>query len=270
MTRSEGAVGVWIQGAGELASGVAVRLWRLGYRIVMAEEPAPRAVRRLVAFAEAVYAGHQDVEEVPGRLGRAEAAGFAAGPVTVVIDPEGAQLPRLRPAVVIDARMTKLPPLPLPAGPWPRIGLGPGFRCGRDASFVIETQRGPRLGVALAVGEAAPNSGVPGRIGGEDRRRLLRAPVAGRCSGRRRIGDLVSAGECVGEIAGVPVVSQLDGRLRGLIHPAVELSPGEKVGDVDPRGLAVDPARVSDKALAVGGGVLQALARLGLAPPQAG
>ncbi len=262
--------GIWIQGAGELASGVAVRLWRLGYRIVMAEEAAPRAVRRLVAFAEAVYAGRQEVEEVPGLLCAAAAARFAAGPVAVVVDPAGARLPGLGPAVVIDARMTKRPPVPLPAGPWPIIGLGPGFRCGRDATYVVETQRGPRLGALLDRGEAAPNSGVPGLVGGEDRRRLLRAPAAGRCRPRRRIGDLVAAGECVGEIGGEPVVSLLDGRLRGLIHPEVELSVGEKVGDVDPRGPDVDPARISDKALAVGGGVLEALARLGVAPAAAG
>jgi xanthine dehydrogenase accessory factor len=265
------AGGIWIQGAGELASGVAVRLWRRGYRVVMAEEAAPRAVRRLVAFAEAVYAGRHDVEEVPGvRVDRADAVGFAAGPVVVVVDPAGTQLRRLCPDVVVDARMTKRPPLPLPEGPWPVIGLGPGFRCGREARFVVETQRGPQLGALLAAGEAAPNSGAPGLIGGEDRRRLLRAPAAGRCVSRHRIGDLVTAGECVGEIDGVPVVSRLDGRLRGLIHPDVELSVGEKVGDVDPRGLDVDPARISDKALAVGGGVLMALARLGIEPAAAG
>ena len=272
MNRSDpGAGGIWIQGAGELASGVAVRLWRRGYRVVMAEEAAPRAVRRLVSFAEAVFAGRQDVEEVPGVLvERVDAFGCAAGSVVVVVDPAGTQLRRLCPAVVVDARMTKRPPLPLPEGPWPVIGLGPGFRCGREARFVVETQRGPQLGALLAEGEAAPNSGVPGLVGGEDRRRLLRAPVAGRCVSRHRIGDLVAAQECVGEVDGVPVISRLDGRLLGLIHPEVELSVGEKVGDVDPRGLDVDPTRISDKALAVGGGVLLALAQLGVEPAVAG
>lgn len=264
------AGGIWIQGAGELASGVAVRLWRAGYRVVMAEVAAPRAVRRLVTFAEAVHAGRHAVEEVPGELRRVDAAALAPGPVVVVIDPEATALPRLRPAAVVDARMTKLPPAALPFGPWPLIGLGPGFRCGRDALFVVETQRGPQLGALLDRGEAAPNSGVPGLVGGEDRRRLLRAPAAGRCLPRRRIGDLVTAGECVAEIGGEPVVSRLDGRLRGLIHPEVEVVAGEKVGDVDPRGAAVDPARISDKALAVGGGVLEALARLGIGPAAAG
>jgi xanthine dehydrogenase accessory factor len=152
----------------------------------------------------------------------------------------------------------------------PVIGLGPGFRCGRDARFVVETHRGARLGEVLAEGEAAANTGVPGAVGGETDRRLLRAPAAGRLEPRASIGDLVRAGEVVATVAGVPVTSQIDGRLRGLVHPAAELNRGEKVGDVDPRGAEVDPRKVSDKALAVAGGVLEALLRLGIAPERRG
>jgi xanthine dehydrogenase accessory factor len=80
------------------------------------------------------------------------------------------------------------------------------------------------------------------------------------------IGDLVVLGETVGEVGGVAVRAGCAGLLRGLVHPDVELSAGEKVGDVDPRGSAVDPALISDKALAVAGGVLEGLIRLGVVP----
>jgi xanthine dehydrogenase accessory factor len=257
---------VWIQGAGELASGVAWRLLREGYLVVMAEAPRPRAVRRLVCFSEAVYAGRVVVQGIPGRLAAAEAAGFVVGEAVVIVDPEGRQLPRLRPAVVVDGRMTKRPPAPLPAGGWPFVGLGPGFTCGRDAALVIETQRGPRLGAVIDRGGAEADTGVPGAVLGVTGERVLRAPAAGRLRPIVGLGELVAAGEIVGEVAGVPVRSGIAGRLRGLIHPDVELVAGEKLGDVDPRGRAVDPALISDKALAVGGGVLEALLRLGVPP----
>jgi xanthine dehydrogenase accessory factor len=257
---------VWIQGAGELASGVAFRLVRSGYRVVMAEIPHPLVVRRLVAFAEAVRQERIEVEGLWGRLGRPSAAGFTAGEVTVIVDPQAQQLPRLDPRAIVDARMTKTSPRPLPVGSRPVIGLGPGFCCGRDAVFVIETHRGARLGAVLERGEAASNTGIPGTIAGEGARRLLRAPAAGRLEPLRRIGDLVRTGETVATVGGRPVTSRLDGLVRGLIHPDVELFGGEKVGDIDPRGSAVDPRLVSDKALAIAGGVLEALLRLRVRP----
>jgi xanthine dehydrogenase accessory factor len=259
--------GIWIQGAGELASGVALRLFRCGYPVVMAEVPTPRAVRRLVAFSEAVYTGRVQVEEVTGRLVSPTEASFQNQGVQVIVDPEGAEVQRLKPSVMVDARMTKKPPAPLGTAGEPVIGLGPGFRCGRDAEFIVETHRGPCLGRVLVQGEAMANTGVPGPVGGETRRRLLRSPASGRLRACRQIGDLVVEGETVGWVGEKPVWSQLSGLLRGLIHPQVELSAGEKVGDIDPRGREVDPTLVSDKALAIAGGVLEALLRCGILPP---
>jgi xanthine dehydrogenase accessory factor len=232
----------------------------------MAEVPQPRVVRRLVAFAEAVYEGCATVEGVSGRLYEPADLSFLAGEVGVVVDPTGSRLAQLAPAAVVDARMTKRTPETLPVGERPVIGLGPGFHCGRDADFVIETHRGARLGAVLTRGEALPNTGVPGPVGGESVRRLLRSPAAGKLTPICRLGDLVTSGETVAMVGTEPVVSQLDGLLRGLVHPEVELLPGDKVGDVDPRGAAVDPSLVSDKALAVAGGVLEALLRLGQYP----
>lgn len=257
---------IWIQGAGELASGVAWRLFCCGYRLVMAEIDRPLAVRRLVCFAEAVYSGRVLVEGVTGLLVDPDQATFVAGSVTVCVDPDGQQLPRLAPEAVIDARMTKRQPRPLPVMGIPVIGLGPGFRCGRDATFVVETHREARLGVLLRSGEAAADTGVPGKLGGETSQRLLRAPAAGQLRPQRRIGDLVEAGETLAHVGGQPLKSNIEGMLRGLIHPKVELSAGDKVGDVDPRGASVDPGQISDKSLAVAGGVLEGLLALNIQP----
>jgi xanthine dehydrogenase accessory factor len=55
------------------------------------------------------------------------------------------------------------------------------------------------------------------------------------------------------------VLSSLEGVLRGMIRFGPAVTRGMKIGDVDPRD---DPSLcflVSDKALAVGGGVLEAV-----------
>lgn len=251
---------IWIQGAGELASGVACRLFRCGYRIIAAEIPNPLAVRRLVAFSEAVYEGRVAVEGIAGVRVEAEDAAFLEGQVSVTVDPAATALARLGAAAVIDARITKQKPepLPIPAGAL-HVGLGPGFTCGLDADLVIETHRGPGLGQVIHAGGAAPNTGIPGTLGGQSALRVLRSPAAGHLEPLVAIGDLVAAGQVLGHVGGQPVVSALDGQVRGLVHARAELFPGEKVGDVDPRGLAVDPRHVSDKALAIAGGVLEAL-----------
>lgn len=257
---------IWIQGAGELASGVAVRLFRSGYRVVMAETERPLAVRRLVSFSEAVYAGRTMVEDVPGDLVETAAVTFAAGRIEAVVDPGGSLLRDVEADAVVDARMTKKQPKPLPAGTVPMIGLGPGFTCGRDADLIIETHREARLGAVITTGCAAPDTGVAGLVGGQTGLRVLRAPAAGCLAPLFEIGDLVQEGMVLGHIGGMPVVCGLTGMIRGLVHPEAELSPGAKVGDVDPRGRAIDPSLVSDKAMAVGGGVLEALLRLNILP----
>ena len=257
---------IWIQGAGELASGVAVRLVRSGYRVVLAETEKPLAVRRQVSFSEAVYVGRTLVEDVSGVLVEPSVVTFLTGQVAVVVDPGGSQLSRLGAGAVVDARMTKNPPEPLSVGTVPLIGLGPGFKCGRDADLIIETHREARLGAVITAGTATPNTGVAGQVGGQTSLRVLRAPVAGCFTPLFEIGDLVQEGMILGHVGGLPVVSGLAGMIRGLVHPEAELSAGAKVGDVDPRGREIDPSLVSDKALAVGGGVLEALLSLKVLP----
>lgn len=263
---------IWIQGAGELASGVAWRLLRCGYLVRLAEVPNPLAVRRLVAFSEAVYEGACRVEGVPGSLLTDPGAEGPVGHAEVLVDPQGAGLEAYAPLAIIDARMTKKAPdpLPRPASVLRHIGLGPGFLCGQDADLVIETHRAARLGEVLRSGSAAANTGRPGTVGGQTVRRVVYTPVAGHLQPCRQIGDLVREGEVLGTVGGEPVRSALDGLLRGLVHPRAELSAGEKVADVDPRGEEVDPARITDKALAVAGGVLEGLLSAGIMPTGGG
>jgi xanthine dehydrogenase accessory factor len=183
-----------------------------------------------------------------------------------VVDPSGSRLPDLPVNAVVDARMTKSSPEPLPRIQAPLIGLGPGFTCGRDADLIVETHREARLGSVISTGSATANTGVAGLVGGQSGQRVLRAPASGRLQPLCAIGDLVEEKAVLGHVGGEPLVSGLAGLVRGLIHPDAELSAGMKVGDVDPRGRRIDPSLVSDKALAVGGGVLEALLRLKIPP----
>jgi len=182
------------------------------------------------------------------------------------VDPEARHLPSAQAAAVIDARMTKKQPIALPLSGELYIGIGPGFKCGRDADMIIETHRGARLGEVVYKGEAFRNTGIPGVVGGQSANRVVYSPAAGRLKPEVAIGDMVTRGQQLGTVAGQPVFSRLDGQVRGLVHPSAELLSGEKVGDVDPRGQDVDPALVTDKALAIAGGVLEALLGAGVLP----
>lgn len=253
---------VLIKGAGDLATGCAVRLVRAGFPVVMTELGAPTAVRRTVAFSEAVLDGAAAVEGVSAR--RAEGAADARrlalhGQVAVLVDPGGRAAARVRPSVVVDARMAKVNLGTSRAEAPIVIGLGPGFRAGIDVNAVVETNRGHNLGAVLLEGSAEPNTGVPGEIGGYGVERLLRAPASGRFAARVAIGERVEAGAVVGEVAGQPVCARIAGVLRGLLRDGAEVREGQKIGDVDPRARPEHCFTVSDKSRAVAGGVLEAL-----------
>ena len=265
-----------IKGAGDLASGVALRLSRSGFAVVMTDVARPTAVRRTVAFAEAVYEGRTVVEGVEGinvdDPGAIEAV-LRQGAIPVVVDPEGVALREVRPSLLVDAIMAKRDLGTRISDAPAVVALGPGFRAGRDAHAVIETKRGHTLGRVITVGEALPDTGIPGQVGGHAEERLLRAPAAGVFRSDLQIGDRVAAGQIVGHVGDVPVCSRLDGVLRGLLHPGLDVTPGLKLGDVDPRAAREHCFTVSDKALAVAGGVLEAACALlggfrhGAAPP---
>jgi xanthine dehydrogenase accessory factor len=139
------------------------------------------------------------------------------------------------------------------------IGLGPGFTAGEDVDVVIETERGHSLGRVYYQGQTTPDTGVPGEVGGESKRRLLRTPAEGKIVPFHKIGDLVKEGEVIAEVRGVPLKTEISGVLRGLIYPQSKVTRGMKVGDVDPRGIKEHCFTVSDKARSLGGAVLEAV-----------
>ena len=255
---------VLIRGAGDLASGIALRLFHAGLSVVMTEIARPTTIRRTVAFSQAVAQGKTQVEDVTARLCRAEdvAEVLAAGEIPVLVDPEAAAISVLKPQVVVDAILAKknlgtaITDAPVV------IGVGPGFTAGVDCHAVVETQRGHYLGRVIWSGAAAPNSGVPGDIGGYTVERIIRAPAAGIFTPLRSIGDQVAAGDVVARVGETPVTCRVAGVLRGILPDGTPVYKGMKSGDVDPR-CSIDHCYcASDKALAVGGGVLEALLHL--------
>ena len=252
---------ILVRGAGDLASGVIARLHRAGFRVVATELAQPTVIRRTVAFAQAVYDGETRVEEIIARRASLHEAPslLAAGIVPVLVDSDGAAAASLKPDVLVDAIIakrnlgTRITDAPLV------IALGPGFTAGVDAHVVVETNRGHYLGRVIHQGSAEPDTGVPGEIAGHGIDRVLRAPSAGVFRSVRAIGDTVASGDVVATVGAAPVVAPLGGVLRGLLHDGLTATAGMKVGDVDPRAEREHCFTISDKALAIAGGVLEAV-----------
>lgn len=255
---------VFIKSGGDIATGVACRLIRSGFHVVIAELAQPTVVRRTVSFAEAVFAGSAIVEGI--RAVKAEpdevAPVLAAGCVPVLVDPGANALSNLYPSVLVDAIIAKKNTGTAFTDAPVVVALGPGFLAGRDAHAVVETMRGHDLGRVYYEGAALPNTGIPGEIAGLTIERLLRAPTAGVFSGCRSIGDKVETGEVVGYVDGEPVIAQAAGILRGLLRDGLTVFAGMKIGDVDPRCRREHCFSISDKARAVAGGVLEAILHL--------
>lgn len=258
---------VVIKGAGDLASGIALRLVHSGFKVVMTELPNPLAIRRTVAFCEAVRMGKMTVEDVTAKHAqRAEDVMriLDEGFIPVIVDPEAEIIEKIKPDVVIDAIIAKKNLGTLIDDAKVVIGIGPGFTAGTDCHAVIESMRGHTLGRVIYEGGSIPNTNVPGRVGGFAGERLLRAPATGIFESERAIGDMVKTGDVVGWVCDKPMVSTIDGVLRGLIANGTQVKEGLKSGDVDPRGIQDYCNLVSDKALAIAGGVLEAIFRLGV------
>jgi xanthine dehydrogenase accessory factor len=252
-----------LRGGGDLATGTAVRLLRAGVPVVVLELAEPLAVRRTVSASAAIEAGTVQIEDVNARRAdtideaiRIARSSAGPGPVLpVVVSPV---LPDIERSIIVDARMAKrvgdttIGDAPLV------VGLGPGFAAGVDCDAVVETMRGPRLGRVIWNGAAAPDTGVPGVVGGRSADRVLRARLGGAVAWDVEIADQVVAGRPLGRVGGETIVARVDGVVRGLIPSGMNVEPGTKVGDVDPRGDPNACFEISDKALAVGGGVVEA------------
>ena len=253
---------ILIRGGGDLASGVALRLHRAGLQIVITEIAQPLAVRRTVAFANAVYESTCTVEDVAARLVSPDQLHIAleAGEIPVLIDPNvkflsNALLANPQASIVVDARLIKQLPEPLPIRPLLHIGLGPGFTAPADADAVIETQRGHTLGRVIWDGSASSDTSQPEG----DPRRVLRAPIDGVFNSEASIGEHFESGQPIATIDDQVITAPFAGTLRGLLYPGILATKGMKIGDLDPRDDRSLCFLISDKALAVGGAVLEVL-----------
>lgn len=252
---------VVVRGGGDLATGTIFRLRRAGFPVLVLELDKPLAIRRTVAVASAVLEDRALIEDLDAmRIDDIDEALEVAktGAIPVMVSPQLPQLP-WEPSVVVDARLAKIN-LDTSINDAPLVvGLGPGFTAGVDCHAVIETMRGHFLGRVIWEGAATPNTGEPGLVGGKSSERVVRAPTFGMLSWKVNIGDLVAKGDVLGHINGVPVRSRLGGVVRGLLAPGYEVEWDWKIADVDPRANTSACFEISDKALAIGGGVVEAI-----------
>lgn len=251
-----------IKGAGDLATGIAYRLKKSGFDIVMTEINKPTTVRRTVAFSQAIFDNEIIIEGIKGvKVNNINEIykEINKGNIPIIIDEKAKIIKELKPDVVVDAIIAKknlgtsIDDAPIV------IGVGPGFEAKVDCHLVVETKRGHYLGKVIEEGSAIPNTGVPGNIGGYTKERIIRATGNGKIKPVVKIGDFVKKGDIVAYIDGVEVLAQIDGIVRGMLQEGIEVFEGMKSGDIDPRCEKDHCFTISDKARSIGGGVLEAI-----------
>ncbi len=251
-----------VKGGGDLGTGVAYRLWRAGFHVLCTDLAKPLVIRRSVAFASALYDARITVDgAMAQRIMYVDEAVYTwqRNGIPVIADADGRSIAALHPDIVIDAVMAKRNTGTTMQDAPVVIACGPGFTADADCHAVIETQRGHNLGRVLHSGSAAADTGVPGTVGGADVQRIVRAPIAGIMYGRKAIGDIVKVGDIIAQIDTTIVRASLGGVVRGLLHDDVRVTENMKIGDIDPRADVSYCYSISDKALAIGGGVLEAV-----------
>ena len=256
---------VVIRGAGDIATGIALRLWRSGIDVAMCDLAVPTSIRRTVCLSEALRLGSYEVEGI--RAQKAESVQqartlLAEGTIPVLADPEARCAEELCPDVLVDAILAKRNLGTKRGMAKIVVACGPGFEAGVDCDAAVETMRGHYLGRVWYTGAPIPNTNIPGLIGGYAGERVMRAPADGIFEDVAEIGQQVHAGDVCGMVQGLPMRATIDGVVRGLIQTGAEVHAGMKAGDVDPRGIAAYARCSSDKAQAVAGGVLEAILNL--------
>ena len=253
---------VLIKGAGDLATGIAHRLKKSGFDIIMTEIDKPTTVRRTVAFSQAVFDNEIEIEGIKGvKVNNINEIykEISKGNIPIIIDEKANIIKELNPNVVVDAIIAKknlgtsISDAPIV------IGVGPGFEAKIDCHLVVETKRGHYLGKVIEKGSAIPNTGVPGNIGGYTKERIIRASNDGKIKPVVAIGDYVKKGDIVAYIDGIEVLAEIDGIVRGMLQEGIDVFKGMKSGDIDPRCEKNHCFTISDKARSIGGGVLEAI-----------
>lgn len=255
---------ILIKGAGDLATGIASRLYRAGHQIIMTEIAVPLTVRRTVALSRAVYEDKAQVEDMTGvlvtNMETAEKV-LLDGDIPVIVDPKADIKDEFHPDVIVDAILAKRNIGTMITDAPFVIGVGPGFTAGVDCHCVIETKRGHTLGETIYKGAAIPNTGVPGEIGGFSTERIIRGAAEGKMVPIAKIGDTVEKGQVVAITGGKEVYAKMSGIVRGMLQPDVIVHENMKIGDIDARSELFHCYTISDKARAIGGAVLEAITR---------
>ena len=255
---------VIIRGGGDIATATIMRLHRGGFRVLVLETARPTAIRRSVAFSEAVFNGTCEVEGDSATLVHSLSDCvdvWDKGHIPVLVDPQMNCLAECENVILIDAILAKkggyykdLPPVTY------SIALGPGFVAGRDVDAVIETCRGHNLGRIIYDGAALANTGLPGVIGGFSAERVIYAPKSGILQTKKKIGDVLKRGDVIACIDSQEIHATINGILRGLLPDGFKIREGLKMADIDPREEEIANCyKISEKARCISGGVLEAL-----------
>ncbi len=253
---------VIIRGGGDIATGIGHRLFKAGFKVIILDIENPLAIRRKVSFCQAMYSGEIEIEGVKGVLSKdinQVYINLEKGYIPVYIDPEGKLIKEIKPLAVVDGILAKrnlgtnrdMAPI--------TIGVGPGFEVGKDVDLVVETSRGHFLGRVIDQGSSIKNTGIPGSIMGYTEERVIRAKANGIMENYFSIGDKINQGEIVCKTGEVEVEAKITGVVRGLLKNGLNVKEGLKIGDIDPRGIVEYASTISEKARAVGGGVLEAI-----------
>ena len=253
---------ILIRSGGDVASGAVYRLWRAGYPVVINEIAIPTMIRREVSYGNAVHRGEMILERLRSRhVPLHEVAKLLASreAIPVVTEPYEVVLATIQPTIVVDAILAKRNIGTKQSDASLVIGCGPGFCAGKDVHVVVETMRGHSLGRCIYEGTALPNTGVPGNVGGYTHERVIHSPAVGLFVAKCHIGDRVEAGSIIGYVGDEPVHAKITGTLRGILASKILVTKGFKLADVDARCEESHCFTISDKALAVGGGVMEAI-----------
>jgi len=253
---------VIIRGGGDIATGIAHRLFKAGFKVVVLDIENPLAIRRKVSFCQAMYSGEIVIEGVKGVLSKdinQVYENLEKEYIPVYIDEKGEMIKEIKPLVVVDSILAKknlgtsreMAPI--------TIGIGPGFEAGKDVDLVIETSRGHFLGRVIDKGTAKENTGIPGSVMGYAEERVVRAGGNGIIENYFSIGEEIEEGQIICKTGEVEVAAKITGVIRGLIKDGLYVKEGLKIGDIDPRGIVEHVSTISDKARSVGGGVLEAI-----------
>jgi len=253
---------ICIRGGGDLASGIAYRLFKAGFQILILELKLPTMIRRSVSYGNAVYENEVVIENVKAKLIKNPLEIYKCWDdkiIPVMIDEEGKIINYIKAQIVIDARMLRRNISNNLKKNYALIGIGPGFEVGKNCNYAIETSRGHYLGRVIYSGSTQAPDGKPYPILGYSDERVIRAPEDGHFQNLKSIGDFVNKNDVIGKINNEFIHSKINGIIRGLIHPNVYVRRNQKIADIDPRGVKEYAFKISDKSLAIGGGVLEAV-----------